>query len=335
MLEMHDISSKSKKVEPPGDMMKVVIPPRDESETNAIATAAVKDAEPAEVVVKVVDPAESTVNIIEPTGCMVKTVEPAEDMGKVVEPAGCVSKAVGPTAVVVNTVGVLGFKQPVLVRLSNISKECTSVKIDFGGICLPPCPTNLQSSPRCLPSTPTFKDQDNMYTLVICPPNISIEQTPLQDNKPITILNRNTVVNVLEVSEEKIKTVIEKPVTVGLKVKLKSAIQSNQPVVVQAVLASDRLNAVAKNYKNHQLIFILKPNSTNKKYKVMNQCFLAEKDPSGTIHAQIVLRCTETKFHTDTLVSNGDFIGQAVLFDSSYPDQVQQCLASSALQVGL
>ena len=289
--------------------------------------------EPAGVVSKAFEPAGVVSKSFEPAGVVSKAFEQAGVVSKALEPSGVVSKAVGAAGVVVNVVAVFGIKQTVLVKLSNISKECNSVHIDFGTkeICLPPSSICLQSSPRCLPSTPTFMDQNNIYTLAIYNPNKPIE--------------KNTVVNVLEVSEErkekrrrKKKNIFEEPVLVNLKVRVKSPIRSDKPIVVPVEL-------VAKKFENKSLlksgsIFIFNQTSIYGKFlkgnepcKVMNHFLIAENGPSGTCHAQIVLCGYDTQTpNYQTLFSYGDCIGEAVLFDSSNPEQVQQCLASSTLQ---
>lgn len=251
----------------------------------------------------------------------------AQSMPEVVEPSKNVVKAVGPTGVVVNTVGILGFKQPVLVKLSNVPTDCTSVDLELGTN-----ETCLDSNPTyCLPSSSTFKHDNNLYTLAICLPLRQIEQTQLQHHKPFTILNRNTVVNVSGVSEEKTKPFFERPVLVNLNIRLESSILSKKPIVVPVEL-------IAQKHKNKLplmsgRIFIFNPNSLSKKFsKVMNHFFVAEKDPAGTMHSQIVLCGTDTK--VATLFSNGDIIGQAVLFVRADPDHIQRCLISSTLQAG-
>ena len=289
--------------------------------------------EPFGVVSKAFEPAGVVSKSFEPAGVVSKAFEQAGVVSKALEPSGVVSKAVGAAGVVVNVVAVFGIKQTVLVKLSNISKECNSVHIDFGTkeICLPPSSICLQSSPRCLPSTPTFMDQNNIYTLAIYNPNKPIE--------------KNTVVNVLEVSEErkekrrrKKKNIFEEPVLVNLKVRVKSPIRSDKPIVVPVEL-------VAKKFENKSLIksgsiFIFNQTSIYGKFlkgnepcKVMNHFLIAENGPSGTCHAQIVLCGYDIQTpNYQTLFSYGDCIGEAVLFDSSNPEQVQQCLASSSLQ---
>ena len=301
----------------------------DEVGVKARATAV----EPFGVVSKAFEPAGVVSKAFEPAGVVSKAFEQAGVVSKALEPSGVVSKAVGAAGVVVNVVAVFGIKQTVLVKLSNISKECNSVHIDFGTkeICLPPSSICLQSSPRGLPSTPTFMDQNNIYTLAIYNPNKPIE--------------KNTVVNVLEVSEErkekrrrKKKNIFEEPVLVNLKVRVKSPIRSDKPIVVPVEL-------VAKKFENKSLlksgsIFIFNQTSIYGKFlkgnepcKVMNHFLIAENGPSGTCHAQIVLCGYDTQTpNYQTLFSYGDCIGEAVLFDSSNPEQVQQCLASSSLQ---
>ena len=249
-------------------------------------------------------------------GVLVKTVTPA------VEPE-IWFKAAGAEGMVVNT-GVLAFKQPVLVKLSNIPKDTTYVNLDF---------TTIDARPKCLQSSPTFKHKNDLFTFAICLPYNHIEHDQLQDHMPISVLNKNTVVNVLEVSEEK-REPSEKTVVVNLEARLKSLIQLDKPIVVQV-----ELTAVSQKDKlplKSGSIFIL--NSISRRYrkrlaKVMNHLFIAERDSSGSMHAQLIFY--PCNFETIPLFEKGDLIGQAVLFDYSRPNLVQRCLSASSLQARL
>ena len=224
--------------------------------------------------------------------------------------------AIKPTGVVANTVGVLGFKQPVLVKLANISKECNSVDLDFG------------TRGTCNPSSLMFQHKNDLYTLVICLPNNPINHVQLQDHKPFATLNRNTVVDVLKVRKGRRNKDLENPIIVDLKVRLKSPIYSDEPIVVPVMLIGLTRKASSLQSKSGR-IFIFKQSSLRKKFsRVINHIFVAEKDTSGIMQAHVVL----CGIACPTLFSYGDYIGQAELFNPSNPDHIQQCIEASTLQ---
>ena len=240
--------------------------------------------------------------------------------GTVDEPARSGVNTVAPAGIVVNTVGVLGFKQPVLVKLTNLSKACTSVNLDFGTI-----ETYIQSSS-------TFQHENDLYTLAICAPNNYSDKARLKSHNPI-ILNRNTNVNVngQRLNETKIETYLQEPVLVNLTLMDKfCSMSSNKPCIVPVQLsAADTQKYFKKLPRKTEIIFIFNPDSLPIKFSnVMNHIFIAKK-VSSCMQARMVLYSTETAF------SKGDFIGQAVLFNSSNPNHVQRCLESSKLQAGL
>ena len=230
--------------------------------------------------------------------------------------------AVVPTGVVANTVGVLGFKQPVLIKLPNISKECTSVHVLL----------DIKDHVVHGSTSKTFMHKNDLYSLAICLPNSPIESPQLQDHKPFSILNRNARVNILKKCEGKrTKPFFGNPVCVILKARLKSPILANKPIVVPVdLIVTDKRKLPLRKTR----IFRFDPNSLSKKFakaKVMNHLFVPQNDSADTMHAQIVLCCTDSP---PTVILNDDYIGLAVMFNSSNPDQVQQCVTASSLQAG-